>query len=47
MRKLAEESLEIGRILGLKVIAKEEIAKRNIIDSLKEAKRRRSKQNKT
>ena len=47
MRKLAEESLEIGRILGVKVIAKEETAKRKIIDSLKEEDRRRSKQNKT
>ena len=42
MKKLAEESLEIGKILGVKVITKEENAKRRIIDSLKEEKRKRS-----
>jgi len=41
MRKLAEESLEIGKILGVKVITKEENVKRRIIDSLKEEKRKR------
>jgi len=40
MRKLPEESLEIGKILGVKVIAKEVNAKRRIIDSLKEEKRK-------
>ena len=44
IRKLAEESLEIGKILGVKVIAKEENAKRRIIASLKEEKRRKSSQ---
>ena len=41
MRKLAVEALEIGDILGVKVISKEENAKRRIIDSLKEGKRKR------
>jgi len=46
MRKLAEESLEIGKMLGVKIIANEENAKRNIIDSLKEEKRRKNQQKK-
>ena len=41
MRKLAVEALEIGDILGVKVISKEENAKRRIIDSLKEGRRKR------
>ena len=42
MRKLVEESLEIGKMLGVKIIANEENAKRNLIDSLKEEKRRKN-----
>jgi len=42
MRKIAEDSLEIGRILGVKIIAFKGKAKRRIIDSLKEDKRKRS-----
>ena len=41
MRKLAEESLQIGNILGLKVIANKENTIRRITDSLKEERRRR------
>jgi len=46
MRKLAEESLAIGEILGIKVIAKEKEAKRRITDSLKEEKKRRKEEGK-
>ena len=42
MRKLAAEALEIGKILGVKVIAREENAKRQIIDSLKEKRKRKA-----
>jgi len=42
MIKLVEESLEIGRILRIRVTAKEKIAKRQITNSLKEEKRKRS-----
>ena len=45
-RKLAEESLAIGEILGIKVIAKEKEAKRRIADSLKVEKKKRSNLNK-
>uniref|UniRef100_A0A7C8Z7S8 Uncharacterized protein n=1 Tax=Opuntia streptacantha TaxID=393608 RepID=A0A7C8Z7S8_OPUST len=41
MRKLAEEALKIGNILGIKVVSKVENAKRIITDSLKEDKRKR------
>jgi len=41
MRKLAEDSLQIGNILGLKVIANKENAIRRITGSLKEERRRR------
>ena len=41
MRKLAEEALEIGNILGLKIISKEEDAIKRIKNSLKEEKRKR------
>ena len=40
--KLAKESIEIGNLLGLKVIDKEEAAIRRIINSLKEGKKKRS-----
>jgi len=40
--KLAKESLEIGKILGVKVIANEEAAIRRITSSLKEEKKKRS-----
>ena len=42
MRKLAEDSLEIGRILGVKVITFKGNAKRQFTDSTKEDKRKRS-----
>ena len=42
IRKLAENSLEIGRILGVKVITYKGNAKRRSIDSMKEDKRKRS-----
>ena len=40
--KLSKESIEIGKLLGLKVIDKEEAAKRRIINNLKEGKKKRS-----
>ena len=46
MRKLADESLAIGEILGIKVISKEKEAKRRITDSLKVEKKKRSNLNK-
>lgn len=42
MKKLAEEALRIGEILGVKVIAKKGNAIKRITDSLKEDKRKRS-----
>ena len=42
MRKLAEESLAIGEILGLKIIAGKKEAIRRITDSLKVEKKRKS-----
>jgi len=46
MRKLAEESLAIGEILGIKVIGKEKEAQRRITDSLKVENKKRSNLNK-
>jgi len=37
VRKLAEESIEIGELLGLKVVANKDIAIKRITDSLKKA----------
>jgi len=45
MRKLAEESLAIGEILGLKVIAGKKEATRRLTDSLKVEKNKKSKLN--
>ena len=45
MRKVAEESLAIGEILGLKVIAGKKEATRRLTDSLKVEKNKKSKLN--
>ena len=37
--KLARESLDVGKLLGLKVIGKEEVALKKITSSLKNAKK--------
>ena len=42
MRKLAEESLAIGEILGMKIIARKKEAIRRITDSLKVERKRKS-----
>ena len=42
MRKLAEESLEVGELLGLKAIANKEIAVKRITQSLKSVRTSRS-----